>query len=191
MEAPPRDITQMLLDWRQGDPEVLERLVALVYDELRRLAAHYLQRERPDHTLQATTLVHEMYLRMVDQRRVHWQNRAHFFGLAATFMRRILVDYARSQHTAKRGGSVQKLSLDEAIGVPGGRDVGLVALDDALTALAAVDPQQSRIVELRFFGGLTIEETGEVLGVSPATVSSEWSLARAWLRRAIDKGKGA
>ncbi len=188
MTPSPKDVTQMLNEWGQGHREALDRLMPLVYDELRRLADHYLRRERPDHTLEATGLVHEAYLRLVDQKNVHWQSRAHFFGIAANLMRRILVDYARRHHAAKRGEAVEKLSLDEAVSLAEAREVGLVALDDSLTSLAVIDPQQSRIVELRFFGGLTIEETAEVLGVSPATVFYEWSLARAWLHRQLRQG---
>jgi RNA polymerase sigma factor (TIGR02999 family) len=185
MASTPRDVTHLLAAWRQGDREAQAHLLPLVYDELRRLAHRYLQRERPDHTLQATALVHEAYLRLIDQRQAQWQNRAHFFGLAAQMMRRILIDHARQQHAAKRGGAEQKLSLDEAVWVSAERATDLVALDDALTRLAVLDPQQSRIVELRFFGGLTIEETAEVLGVSPATVKRDWSMAKAWLYREL------
>lgn len=160
-----------------------------VYDELRRLADHYLRQERPDHTLQPTALVHEAYLRLVDQSRVEWQSRAHFIGVAAQLMRRILVDYARRHHASKRGGFREKLSLDEAVDYSQTRDLDLVALDDALNALEQFDERQSRIVELRFFGGLTIEETAEALGVSPATVKVEWNMAKAWLRREISRAK--
>ncbi len=189
MAFSPPDVTQMLLDWRRGDPKALPELIPIVYDELRRLADRYLRRERPDHTLQATALVHEAYLRLIDQTRVPWQNRAHFLGIAANQMRRILVDYARAHHAAKRGGP--KLSLDEAIDAPVERELDLVALDDALTSLAQIDPQQSRIIELRFFGGLTIEETAESLGVTPAVINYEWKLARAWLYRELHRGDSA
>lgn len=187
MSPPTRDVTQMLVDWRNGDQEALAKLIPIVYGELRRLARSYLRRERPGHTLQPTALVHEVYLRLVAQPDLHCQNRAHFFGIAANLMRRILVEHARSHHAAKRGSGGRKLSLDQVIDVPQQRDVDLVALDDALTSLAAIDPQQSRIIELRFFGGLTIDETAEVLGVSPAVVNYEWSLARAWLYRETRK----
>ncbi len=187
MTPSPKDVTQLLLDWRDGNKEALDKLIPLVYDELRRLADHYLRRERPDHTLQATALVHEAYFRLVDQRNVDWQNRAHFFGIAAGLMRRILLEHARSHRAAKRGGDKQKLSLDEAMGLSKERDVDLVSLDDALTSLEAIDPQKSRIVELRFFGGLTIEETAEVLGVSPITVNRAWRITKAWLLREIRK----
>lgn len=177
-------MTQLLLDWSRGDRAALERLVPLVYNELHRLAESFMRRERPEHTLQPTALVHEAFLRLIDQRRVEWQNRAHFFGIAAQAMRRILVDYARRHQAAKRG-SAQKVSLDEVAGVPERVEVDLVALDDALERLSTIDPRQSRMVELRFFGGLTIEETAEVLNISPATLKREWSFARAWLYRAV------
>ncbi|MBM3804778.1 MAG: sigma-70 family RNA polymerase sigma factor [Acidimicrobiia bacterium] len=184
-DATPRsnDVTQLLVSWSEGDPKALEALTPLVYDELRKLAGRYLRRERPDHTLQSTALVHEAYLRMVDQRQVRWQNRAHFFGVAAQIIRRILVDHARSHKVEKRRADAVKLTLDEAMAVPEVRQVDLVALDDSLSSLASLDPQQGRIVELRFFGGLSIEETAEVLGVSPATVKRDWASAKAWLYR--------
>ena len=184
----PEEVTQILQEVSGGDREAPARLMPLVYDELRRLADHYLRQERPDHTLQPTALVHEAYLRLVDQTRVDWQNRAHFFGVAAQLMRRILVDYARRHQTSKRGGLRQKLTLDEAVDYSQTRDVDLVRLDDALTALAQFDTRQSQIVELRFFGGLTIEETAEALGISPATVKVDWNMAKAWLRREIGGG---
>lgn len=181
MTAPPNDITKLLVDWGKGSKLALDGLMPLVYDELHRIASRYLRRERQGHTLQTTALINEAYLRIVDQNRVNWQSRAHFFGVAAQMMRRILVDHARSHLYAKRGGGAQKLTLDEAIATPQERDLDLVALDDALTTLAQIDPQQSRIIELRFFGGLTIEETAEVLGISPATVKRDWNMAKAWL----------
>lgn len=159
----------------------------LVYGELRRLAQAYLRRERSDHTLQSTALVHEAFLRLVNQRNVQWKNRAHFFGIAAQLIRRILVDHARAHQAGKRGAGAFKLSLDEAIGVPDKQDLDLVALDDALQRLTGLDAQQGRIVELRFFAGLSIEETAEVLDISPATVKREWSTARAWLFRDLSK----
>ena len=159
----------------------------LVYSELRRLAKAYLRRERSDHTLQSTALVNEAFLRLVNQRNVQWKSRAHFFGIAAQLIRRILVDHARAHQADKRGAGAFKLSLDEAIGVPEKRDLDLVALDDALQRLTELDPQQSRIVELRFFAGLSIEETAEVLGISTATVKREWSTARAWLYRDLSR----
>lgn len=155
----------------------------MVYGELHRLARRYLRRERSDHTLQSTALVHEAYLRLVDQKGVQWQNRAHFFAVAAQMIRRILVDHARTHNAEKRGGGACKLALDEAIAVPQRRDLNLVALDEAIDGLAAIDPQQGRIVELRFFGGLSIEETAEVLSISPATVKRDWAVAKAWLYR--------
>lgn len=188
MAAPTReDVTHLLIDWGRGNQQALDKLLPLVYDELRRLAASYLRRERPDHTLQPTALVHEAYFRLTDQREVSWQNRAHFFGIAAQAMRRILVDHARSHLYAKRGGGAQKLSLDEAMGVPDQQGVELTALDEALNKLETIDPRQSRIIELRYFGGLSIEATAEVLGISPATVKREWSMARAWLHRQISQ----
>jgi RNA polymerase sigma factor (TIGR02999 family) len=187
MGASPKEVTQMLLDWSKGHQEALDKLMPLVYDELHRVADHYLRSERPDHTLQATALVHEAYLQLVDQRHVRWQNRVHFFGLAAQLMRRVLLEHARSHHAAKRGGGERKFSLSEAAGLSKKRETDLVALDDALTRLAAIDPQQSRIVELRFFGGLTVEEAAEVLDVSPRTVKREWRIAKAWLRRELKK----
>lgn len=180
---PSNDVTQLLVNWSQGDPKALEALTPVVYDELRRLARSYLRRERPDHTLQSTALVHEAYLKMVDQRQVRWQNRAHFFGVAAQIIRRILVDHARAHKADKRGADAVKLSLDEAMAIPEERQIDLVALDDSLNSLASFDIQQGRIVELRFFGGLSIEETAEVLGVSPATVKRDWAMAKAWLYR--------
>jgi RNA polymerase sigma-70 factor, ECF subfamily len=180
----PQDVTRMLQDWSNGDQAVAARLMPLVYDELRRLADHYLRGERPDHTLQPTALVHEAYLRLADQTNVTWQNRVHFFAVAAQSMRQVLVDSARSYRAAKRG-SGQKLSLEEADGVSLEREVDLLALDEALSRLATLDPRQSRIVELRYFGGLTVEETAEVTGVSPRTIRREWTMAKAWLRREI------
>ena len=185
-----KSVTQMLADWRKGDRSALDKLMPMVYEELRRLASSYLRRERPDHTLQPTALVHEAYFRLVDQRNVSWQNRAHFFGIAARMMRRILVDHARSHLYAKRGGGAQKLALDEAIAVRGQEpDVDIAALDEAITNLQAIDPRQSRIVELRYFGGLSIEATAEVLEISPATVKREWNIARTWLHREIRRGE--
>ena len=176
-------ITELLVEWSQGDQAALDRLAPLVYEELRRMARTYLRGERPDHTLQATALVHEAYLRLVDQRRVSWQNRAHFFGIASQMMRRILVNHAAARAAAKRGGGARKLALDEAAGLAGGREVELIALDEALKELEKLDQRQSRIVELRYFGGLSLEETAEALDLSPATVKREWSTARLWLRR--------
>lgn len=183
------EVTQVLIDWSQGDQNAPDRLMPFVYEELRRLARQYLQRERPDHTLQATGLVHEAYLRLVDQSSVNWQNRAHFFAIAAQVMRRILVDHARSHRAEKRGGAREKLLFDEALAPAEERAVDLIALDDALQDLVTFDARKSRIVELRFFGGLTNEEIGEVLGISPRTIKREWRLAKAWLRREIVMGE--
>ena len=182
------DITQLLVDSSAGDRAAMDQLMPLVYEELRHLAKSHLQRERPGHTLQSTALVHEAYLRLIDQKQVHWKNRAHFFALASQMIRRILVDHARAHKAGKRGAGVQNLSLDEALGVPGTPDVDVLALDDALTGLAKLDPQQSRIVELRFLAGQSIDETAEIIGLSPATVNREWSAARAWLFREITRG---
>ncbi|MCC6587520.1 MAG: sigma-70 family RNA polymerase sigma factor [Bryobacterales bacterium] len=181
------ELTQLLVDYSNGKREALDVLTPMVYKELRNLAARYLRRERSDHTLQSTALVHEAYLRLIDQNQVQWQNRAHFFGVAAQMIRRILVDHARTRHAQKRGGNAQKLSLDEAIGLPEQRDLDIIALDDALKLLAELDPQQSKVIELRFFGGLSIEETAEALGISPATVKREWVTARAWLLRQLTR----
>ena len=185
----PGDVTQLLLDWSNGNKEALAELMPVVYAELRRLARGYLRREPRPHTLQTTALVHEAYLRLIDQRNVRWQNRAHFFGIAATLMRRILVEHARSHQAVKRGSAESQLSLDEAIGFSKQPEVDLLALDDALVDLAAMDPQKSRIVELRFFGGLTVEETAEVLDVPPITVHRAWRITKAWLRQELDKGR--
>lgn len=183
--APGGDITRLLLDWSSGDLDALERLVPLVYDDLRRLAQSYFERESPGHTLQATAVVHELYVSLLKQERVRWQNRAQFFAVAATLMRRLLVSHARRKRSAKRGGRVVALGLDEALGVPEGQEPDLVALDEALAVLAGFAPRQGRIVEMRFFGGLTVDETAAVLGVSPGTVKLDWSLAKAWLFREL------
>jgi RNA polymerase sigma factor (TIGR02999 family) len=180
-------LTELLVRWREGDRHALEELMPLVYDELRRLAHHYLLKERGNHTLQSTALVHEAYLRLAGENVPQWQNRAHFFGIAAHLMRQILVEHARAHGAAKRGGSACKLTLDEAVALPKRVDVDLVALDNALKNLAKLDEQQSHIVELRFFAGLTIEDTSEVLGISVATVKRDWTSARAWLHREIDR----
>ena len=177
------EVTQLLLDWSDGDQAAFDALMPLVYDELRQMARRFMSRERPGHTLQTTALVNEAYLRLVDQKRVHWQNRAHFFAVAAQAMRRILIDYARKQRYAKRGGGAPKISLEETAVMSQERAADLVALDEALTTLASIDPQQSRVVELRFFGGLTIEETAEVLRLSVDMVKREWATAKAWLSR--------
>jgi RNA polymerase sigma factor (TIGR02999 family) len=180
MAQAPADVTSLLQQWSSGHEQALDLLLPQIHHELRKLAASYLRKERPDHTLQPTALVNEAFLKLVDQRAVKWQNRAHFFGIAAQAMRRILVDHARAHAAAKRGAAVRKVPLDAGLA---GRamDVDLLALDEALTRLAALDPQQSRIVELRFFGGLTMEETAEVMRISPATIGREWRVAKAWL----------
>ncbi|HLK67500.1 MAG TPA: sigma-70 family RNA polymerase sigma factor [Bryobacteraceae bacterium] len=177
----PGDVTQLLIQWRAGDRESLDRLIPLVYDELRLIAGRFLRRERPSHTLQSTALVHEAFLRLMDQTRTDWQSRAHFFGVAANMIRNILVDHARARQSAKRGGPMPALSLDDALAFPQDRDLELIAVDDALFSLSRFDPQQSRIVELRFFAGLSIEETAEVLGISASTVKRDWILAKAWI----------
>jgi RNA polymerase sigma factor (TIGR02999 family) len=180
-------ITVLLEQWGEGDPQALEKLTPLVYGELHRLASRYLRRERSDHTLQSTALVNEAYLKLVGQHSMRWQNRAHFFGIAAQLIRRILVDHARSRFAEKRGSSAPKLSLEEVPEAVAVRELDLVALDDALDDLAKIDPRQSRVVELRFFAGLSVEETAEVMQMSPATVKREWTAAKAWLFRQLRK----
>ena len=181
MDATQSTVTGLLRRWTDGEQTALERLLPHVHAELRKLAASYLRRERAGHTLQATALVNEAFLKLVDQRSVEWQNRAHFFGIAAQLMRRILVDHARAHQAAKRGSGEAHVPLDDVVVASPDIDVDLLALDEALTRLAAIDPQQSRVVELRYFGGLTIEETAVALRISPATVGREWTLAKAWL----------
>jgi RNA polymerase sigma factor (TIGR02999 family) len=181
-------VTQLLLDWGNGDKAALDKLVPVVYQELRRLAAYYMRRERPGHTLQTSALVNEAYMRLVDYSQMRWQSRAHFFAVAAQAMRRILVEHARKRHFAKRGGGAVKVSFDEAAIVSQEQAADLVALDDALTSLEAMDERKARIVELRYIGGLNIEETAEVLSISPATVQREWRAAKAWLYREIKEG---
>lgn len=183
----PDEVTDLLTAWSQGDQAALERLVPLVEHELRLLARRYLRRERPDHTLQTTALVNEAYIRLVGQREPRWQNRAHFFGIAARMMRRILIDHARRIGYAKRGGGAPKVSLDETCIVGRERAAALVALDEALDALARVDERKSRVVELRYFGGLSVEESGLVLGLHPDTITREWRRAKAFLRRELEK----
>ena len=180
-----REITQLLADWGSGDQAALEKLLPLVYDELHRLASSYMRRERPDHTLQTTALVHEAYLRLVGQRNVRWQTRVHFFAAAAQVMRHILVDYARGRRRAKRGDGVPPLSLDEAAVLSNERADELLAVNDALIRLAAADPRKGRVFELRYFGGMSVDEAAEALQVSPATVARDWRMAKAWLRREI------
>lgn len=185
--SPPHDVTQLLVAWSKGDKTALDRLMPLVYNELRRLAHHYMNRERPGVTLQTAGLVNEAYLRLVDQDKMRWENRAHFFGIAARLMREILIEHARRRHAAKRGGGAQiRLSLSEVERIASKSNVNLIALHEALVRLEALDPRKSRIVELRYFAGLGIEETAEVIGISPATVKREWSMARAWLRSEIE-----
>ena len=178
------DVTQLLVDWRGGDKAALEKLMPLVYDELRRRASIYLSRERANHTLQPTALVHEVFFRLVNQKNLEWQNRAHFLGVAARVMRLILIDHARAHRAQKRGGD-HKVTLDDAAGWTEPTDVDVLALDEALTKLAELDERQARVVELRFFGGLNIDETAEVMSVSPATVKREWRMAKAWLHNEL------
>lgn len=183
------EVSVLLADWTKGDQAAKDKLIPLVYDQLRRLARRQMAQERPGHSLQATALVNEAYLLLVDQPEVRWQNRAHFFALAAQMMRHILVDYARRRGRVKRGAGGQRVSLEEAMIVSGERAAELVALDDALNDLAAIDPRRSQVVELRYFGGLSVEEIAKVLNVSPVTVMRDWSVAKAWLYRAIGKAK--
>src|SRR2546423_6905511 len=185
MTEPNEAITEILLAWGDGDQSALERLTPIVYAELRRRAHHYMNRERGGHTLQTTALVNEVFLKLIDSSRVRWQNRAHFFAVSAQLMRRILVDFARSRRYQKRGGAAQRISLDDVPLVSPARGGDLIALDDALTALAAIDKRKSEVVELRFFGGLSVEETAEVLKVSGDTVMRDWRLAKAWLLREL------
>lgn len=185
----PRQVTDLLAQWRAGDRDALDALMPLVYEELRRLARHYLRQERSDHTLQSTALVHEAYMRLVGQNSPEWKSRAHFFGVAARLMRQILVDHARASRAAKRGGDSLKLTLNEALAGSKEKDLDILALDDALNNLTQLHPQQSEIVELRFFSGLSIEDTSEVLGVSPATVKRNWTTARAWLFREMNRSE--
>jgi RNA polymerase sigma factor (TIGR02999 family) len=190
MPSEPKDVTALLRAWGKGDEGARDQLLPLIYGELRRRAAAHLRRERREHSLQPTALVHEAYLRLVDQQ-VTWQNRAHFFGLASEMMRRILVDHARTRKRGKRDGTWTRVELDEAVAIEEQRDVDLVSLDRALQELSQLDPRHGRVVELRFFGGLTLEETAEVLGASAATVKRDWSLARAWLYRRLKRDPDA
>ena len=183
------EVTQLLLAWSHGDKAALEELTPLVYSELHQLAGRHMRRERAGHPLQTTALVNEAYVRLVDLRQVRWQNRAHFFGVAAQLMRHILVDFARARSRAERGGYKQQVSLEEVAVMSNEKSADFIALDDALRSLAQIDPRKSRMVELRFFGGLSVEETAEALNVSPRTVMREWSLARDWLYRELSKGK--
>jgi RNA polymerase sigma-70 factor, ECF subfamily len=187
-KAPSSEITQLLHDWRGGDHLALERLTPAVYEELHRMAKHYMARERDGHTLQTTALINEVYLRLVKVKEVQWQDRAHFFAVSAQMMRRILTDFARSHGYQKRGAGAQHVPLEEAFTITSEPAVDLVALEDALTQLGATDARKSKVVELRFFGGMTVDETAQVLQISPETVMRDWSLARAWLQRELDGG---
>jgi len=184
------EVTQLLVEWSNGNQAALDKLTPLVYDELHRLAHQHMRRERHDHTLQTSALVNEAYLRLINQRDVRWQNRAHFFSIASRLMRRILVDHARSHNYAKRGGGAIEVSLDEAALISQERAAELVALDEALTSLAAIDERKCQVVEMRFFGGMSVEETAEMLNVSPITVKRDWSTAKAWLYREIAESAG-
>ena len=185
MTDEPADVTGLLLAWSEGDSSALEQLTPLVYRELHRLARHYMSQERPGHTLQATALVHEAYVRLVDVNRMRWQNRAHFFAVSAQMMRRILVEFARRRHREKRGGNAVQVTLHDALSVSADKAPDLVALDDALSAMTEMDPRMSQVVELRFFGGLSVEETAEVLKISPETVMRDWKSAKVWLLREL------
>jgi RNA polymerase sigma factor (TIGR02999 family) len=187
MQRGQKELTTLLAYWSNGDQSARDQLIPLVYDQLRRMAHRHMAQERPGHSLQATALVNEAYLRLVAQREVHWQNRAQFFAIASQMMRHILVDYARKRHRAKRGGRAQQVSLNEAMAVTDARAADLIALDEALTSLASIDPRRSLVVELRYFGGLSVEETAEVLKVSPLTVMRDWRTAKAWLSRTLGK----
>jgi RNA polymerase sigma factor (TIGR02999 family) len=192
-DTPPTtpQVTQLLIAWGKGDQVARDQLMSLVYEELHRLAHRYMKRESPGHTLQTSALVNEAFVRLVGQKNVRWQNRAHFFGIAAQMMRRILVDYARSRNFAKRGGGAAQISLDEALIVSDERSAEVVSVHEALERLAEFDPRKSQLVELRFFGGLSIDETAQVLNVSPGTVMRDWTLAKAWLRREISSESSA
>jgi RNA polymerase sigma factor (TIGR02999 family) len=184
---PPNQITQLLQRWRDGNREALDALLPLVYEELRRLAHRHLRNERAEHTLQSSALVHEAYLRLLGQDFPHWEGRTHFYAIAAQLMRQILVDYARRHRASKRGSGVCMLTLGDVDALPQRKDVDVVALNDALNSLAEIDPRQSHIVELRFFAGLSLEETSEVMGIGTATVQRDWTAARAWLHREISR----
>jgi RNA polymerase sigma factor (TIGR02999 family) len=185
MMLAPHEVTRLLVDWREGDQTAFDRLLPLVYDELHRMAAHYMRGERPGHTLQTSALVNEVYLRLADYKQMQWQDRAHFFAVAAQAMRRILIDFARARQNLKRGGGAERVSLDEALVVTPAGGTDLLALDEALGRLDKLNPRQARMVELRYFGGLSEEELAEVLGVTTRTVRRDWSLARAWLYREL------
>jgi RNA polymerase sigma factor (TIGR02999 family) len=181
------EMSNLLRAWSDGDRDALDKLTPIVYNELRRLARHYMRRERPGHSLQTTALVNEAYMRLVDYKRMQWQDRSHFFAVSAQLMRRILVEHAR-RHNLKRGGNVQHVSLEEVVVLGGNRAADLVALDDAMNALGQIDSRKAQVVELRFFGGLSVDETAEVLKVSPVTVMRDWNMARAWLYRELSNG---
>ncbi len=183
---PPEEVSQLLIDWSNGNEAALDKLMPLVDRELHRLAHHYMRREKPGNTLQTTALVNEAYLKLIDQKQVHWKNRAHFFALSAQLMRRILVDHARGRQYAKRGGGAQRISFDETMVVSQEKGADLIALDEALDKLAVIDPRKSKVVELRFFGGLNVEETAEALHISAVTVMREWSMAKAWLYNSLN-----
>lgn len=189
MQPDVSDVSTLLRAWSDGDQGALEKLTPIVYDELHNLARRYMKRERPGHSLQTTALVNEAYMRLVDYKRMQWQNRAHFYAVSAQLMRRILVERAR-RHNLKRGGGVQHVPLDETAMVSGGQTTDLVALDDAMNALARLDARKAQVVEMRFFGGLSVEESAEVLKVSPVTVMRDWSTAKAWLYRELNSGAG-
>jgi RNA polymerase sigma factor (TIGR02999 family) len=180
-------ITQLLRSWNDGDQSAADKLIPLVYDELHHLAKRYMSEERPGHTLQTTALVNEAYVRLVDSTQANWENRTHFFGACAQVMRRILVDWARSRKALKRGGDLQEVELEEALAVAGDARVDLVAIDDALSALSVIDARKGQVVELRFFGGLSVKETAEILKISPETVQRDWKMARSWLRRELTR----
>ena len=187
----PRDVTLLLRDWCRGDHTALDKLIPIVYDELHRMAHRYMERERAGHSLQTTALVNETYLRFIDIKHVDWQDRAHFFAVSANLMRRILVEFARARRAGKRGGNIRKVRIDESAFIVIGRDPDLIALDDALNALAEVDAREAHVVELRFFGGLSVEETGEVLRISAQTVMREWNHAKVWLLHQLKQGERA
>ncbi len=184
----PQEITQLLHAWRGGDRSALDELMPLVYDELRRLAHHYMRREKPGHVLQTTALVNEVYLQLIDTSRVNWQDRAHFFAISAGLMRQILIHFARSRDAQKRGAGIAQVTLGEAAGLPSEPEADLVKLDDALTGLEKIDPRKAKIVELRFFGGMGLKETAEVMKVSVETVSRDWRLAKTWIYREMTRG---
>ena len=190
MSPQPKDVTTLLMEWSGGNSQAFNELMPMVYDQLRQLAARELRRERPNHTLHSTALVHEAYLKLIDQRRVQWTDREHFFAVASQAIRRILVTYARSRHASKRGGGATMLAFDESIALPDRKDVDLVALDDALESLSRLDAQQGRIIELRFFGGLSIDGTARAMGISTSTVARDWNVARAWLFRELSRSAG-